>query len=79
MNITLSADEKLIARARAYARAHNMSLNQVIRDFMTQLTGERNGAEAADEFAQLAREQPGRSPDGFRFDRDAAHTRGDDG
>jgi hypothetical protein len=35
------------------------------------------GPQAAEEFARLARENAGRSEPGFRFDREAAHSRGD--
>lgn len=75
MNITLSADEKLIARARAYAREHNTTLNQVIRDYMERLTGRPDGEEAAAEFAALAREHSGRPDRDFKFDRHAIHDR----
>jgi len=32
-------------------------------------------AAAADEFARLAREHAGQSPEGFRFDRESTHNR----
>lgn len=35
-NITLSLDEKLIEAGRKYARAHNMSLNSLIRKLLAQ-------------------------------------------
>jgi hypothetical protein len=76
MNITLSADEKLIARARAYAQAHSTTLNQIIRDHMERLTGQLSGDEAAEAFRATALADAGRSPDGYRFDRDAVHERG---
>ncbi len=75
MNITLSADEKLIARARAYAREHNTTLNQVIRDYMERLTGQTDGDATAAEFAALAREHGGRPDREFKFDRQAIHDR----
>lgn len=75
MNITLSADEKLIARARAYAREHNTTLNQVIRDYMERLAGQLDGEEAAAEFAALARERAGQPDREFKFDRHAIHDR----
>jgi hypothetical protein len=75
MNVTLSADEKLVAKARAYARAHNTTLNQIIREYMERLTGRLSGAEAAREFRATALAHPGRSPEGFRFDREAVHDR----
>jgi uncharacterized protein DUF6364 len=76
MNITLSADEKLIARARAYAQAHNTTLTQMVREYMERLTGQVSAEEAAKEFRTTALSHPGRSPEGFRFDREAIHERG---
>ena len=39
-NITLSADELLIERARAVARAQNTTLNAAFREWLTQYSGE---------------------------------------
>ncbi len=75
-NITLSADEKLIVEARAYAQAHDTTLNKLIRDYMRCLAGGKSGTDAADEFASLSRDRAGESADGFRFDRQSVHTRG---
>jgi NRPS condensation-like uncharacterized protein len=41
-NITLSADEKLIASARTYAQAHGTTLNDLIRDYLKVVTGQRD-------------------------------------
>jgi hypothetical protein len=76
MNITLSADEKLIARARKYAEAHDTTLNQLIRDYMERITGGLDPEQAAREFVEIARTHAGRSEPGFRFDRNAVHQRG---
>jgi len=75
MNLTLRIDEQLLQKARAYARARNTTLNQMIRDFLEQITSRTDPHEAADEFARVAREHAGRSEDGLRFDRDAIHSR----
>ena len=77
VNVTLTADEKLVARARAYAVAHNTTLNQLVRDYLGRLTGQLDLQQAAAEFAAIARNQPGRSEEGYRFDRKAAHARGE--
>jgi hypothetical protein len=61
MNITLSADEKLVERARAYAGEHGTSLNQLIRDYLERLVGEGSAKDAATEFAAIARENAGDS------------------
>jgi len=76
MNITLSADKNLIARARAYAQAQGTTLNQLVRDYLERITGELSPEEAAEEFVKLTRTHPGRSDPGFRFDRNAIHQRG---
>ncbi len=75
MNITLSADEETVRRTREYARLHGTSLNQLVRDYLRQLTAGDEGESAAKEFSQLALQHGGRSPAGFRFDREAAHRR----
>lgn len=76
MNITLTADEKLIAKARAYAQAHSTTLNQMVRDYLERITGQIDSEEAARGFAELALTCPGRSDADFRFDREAIHIRG---
>ena len=47
-NITLSADEKLIASARAYAQAHGTTLNELIREYLKVVTSQRDPNEVAD-------------------------------
>ncbi len=39
MNVTLSIDEQVVAGARRIAAIRGTSLNQMIRDFLEQLTG----------------------------------------
>jgi len=75
MNITLSADEKIVQRTREYATRHGTSLNQLLREHMERLVGLPNAQDAAEEFAHLATTQAGCSPEGFVFDRDAVHAR----
>ncbi len=75
-NITLSADDKLIANARAYAQAHDTTLNQLIREYLARISGQFDSDEAAGEFAALARSDAGRSDDDWAFDRQAVHRRG---
>lgn len=76
VNITLSAEEDLVAKARSYAQARNTTLNQLIRDYLKRLTGEIDPQQAAEEFAELALQRGGRSDDRFVFDRRDAHLRG---
>lgn len=75
MNITLSADEELVKKAREYAARHETSLNGMIRAFMRRITGSRDVERDADEFAQLALRNAGASDEGFVFNRDEAHQR----
>jgi hypothetical protein len=78
MNITLSADIGLIEKAREVARRRETSLNQLVREYFTHLTEPQDNAnkQAADEFYRLATEQPGRSPEGWKFNREEANRRG---
>lgn len=75
MNITLSADQQVIEKSRRLARQQGTSLNQMIRDYLAQLTGSPQAESAAEEFRQLALQKGGHSPAGFRFDREVANAR----
>jgi hypothetical protein len=75
-NITLSADEALIASARAYAAAHSTTLNDLVRDYLAVLANPRDPKEVAEEFAREALEQSGCSEEGWRFNREEIHKRG---
>ena len=75
-NITLSADENLIASARAYAQAHGTTLNDLIRDYLAVLANLRDPKEVAKEFAREAREHSGCSEEGWKLDREEIHRRG---
>lgn len=76
MNITLSADEKLVKKAREYARKHGTTLNQMIRDYMEKVTGQLSPEEAAAEFRRIAMEHPGNPDPDWKFDRQEIHRRG---
>ena len=78
MNITLSADKELVKKAREFAAQQGTSLNQIIRQYMEQLTRISDIENNAEEFAQLAREKAGASPKGYIFNREEAHMRGTD-
>jgi predicted nucleic acid-binding protein len=43
-NLTLSADDELIEKARREAARRGKSLNQLIRDYLEELAGERSPA-----------------------------------
>ncbi|MEX1119298.1 MAG: DUF6364 family protein [Terrimicrobiaceae bacterium] len=72
MNITLSADEETIRRSREYAQKARTSVNKLVRDFLQSLTLQEDRDLMADEFVRNAVGHSGRSPEGFRFDREAA-------
>jgi len=77
VNITLSADKELIRKAREYAAGHGTSLNRMIRQYLEQLVSDEDKESCAREFEQLAKEHGGSSPEGFVFDREEAHDRGE--
>jgi plasmid stability protein len=70
MNITLSAEEKIVEEARSWAAAHGTSVNALVRDFLAGLVAGNDAAKAAELFARNARDCAGRSEPGERFDRD---------
>jgi len=74
-NITLSADENLIAKARAYAQARHTTVNELMRDYLARISGQLDVEEAAQEFAALAHSRAGRSDEDSTFDRQAIHRR----
>jgi hypothetical protein len=71
MNITLSIDEQLVARARKRAKALGKSLNQAIRDYLQNLAAD-DAESSIEEFRRLSGRGHSR---GWRFQRDEAHER----
>ena len=72
MNLTLSVDEQLVARARKKANALGKSLNQLMRDYLQKLAGEDDPERSIEEFKQLSGHGHSR---GWRFNRDEIHER----
>ena len=72
MNLTLSIDEQLVARARRRADALGKSLNQLIRDYLQKLAGGDQPEQSIDEFRRLSGKGNSR---GWRFNRDEIHER----
>jgi hypothetical protein len=72
MNITLSVDEQVVARARKKAEALGKSLNQLVRDYLQRLTGEDDPERSIKEFTRLSGSGHSR---GWRFNRDEIHER----
>lgn len=74
MNITLSIDEKVAEEARKVAQAMGKSLNQLVRDYLEQLTRQSEAQEEMEELRRLSQESKGHSR-GWRFDREELHGR----
>ncbi len=74
MNVTLSIDEQLVARARKKAEALGKSLNQMIRDYLQTVTGGDDPERSIEEFKRLSSQGHSR---GWRFNRDEIHSRQD--
>jgi len=72
MNITLSIDEQLVARARKKAEAMGKSLNQMVRDYLQKLAGGDDPERSIEEFEQLSGRGHSR---GWRFNRNEIHER----
>jgi hypothetical protein len=71
MEITVSVDEELAERARRYAEAHGTSVDQMVREYLAQVTESmREHAEAeADELVRLFQQAQGNSG-GWKFNRE---------
>ncbi len=74
MNITLSIDEKVAEEARKVAQAMGKSLNQLVRDYLEQLTRQSEAQEEMEELRRLSQKSKGHSR-GWRFDREELHGR----
>jgi quinol monooxygenase YgiN len=72
MNVTLSIDEQLVARARKKAAAVDKSLNQHICDYLQKLVGGDDSERSIEEFKRLSGR--GRSRE-WRFNRNRIHER----
>ena len=71
MNITLSIDENIVARARKHAEALGKSLNQLIRDYL-QTLADGDPERSIEEFKRLSGRGNSR---GWSFNRDEIHDR----
>jgi len=74
MNVTLSLDDKLLERARKLAARRGVSLNQMIRDYLSEATGDPSPADVIAELDALWAEGRGDSR-GWRFNREELHDR----
>lgn len=74
-NLTLSVDEKTIARARRAAEVMGKSLNQLVREHIERLAGAHQRHLNHDAFETRARGSKGRLK-GWKFNREEANSRG---
>jgi len=74
VNVTLSLDDKLLERARKLAARRGISLNQMLRDYLSELTGELSPDEVVADLDALWAESRGDSR-GWRFNREELHDR----
>ena len=74
MNITLSVDEQVAARAREAAQKMGKSLNQAVRDYLEQLAGGARRSQQWAEFEERCLSSDAKL-EGWKFDRDEANTR----
>ena len=72
MNVTLSIEDQLVARARKKAEALGKSLNQLIRDYLQTVAGGDDPERSIEEFKRLSGRGHSR---GWRFNRDEIHER----
>jgi hypothetical protein len=72
VNVTLSIDDQLVARARKKAEALGKSLNQLIRDYLQTVAGGDDPERSIEEFKRLSGRGNSR---GWRFNRDEIHER----
>jgi Family of unknown function (DUF6364) len=72
VNVTLSIDDQLVARARKKAEVLGKSLNQLIRDYLQAVAGGDDPERSIEEFKRLSGQGNSR---GWRFNRDEIHER----
>jgi len=74
VKVTLSIDDEVVQRARRKAEAMGTSVDQLICEYLEQLSGTTGLAEDAGEFEKLSRLARGDSR-GWKFNRDELHER----
>lgn len=72
MNMTLSIDQRTLAKARKRAQAMGKSVNQLVRDYLERLAGDDDAEASIAEFKALSGK--GHSK-GWRFNRDEIYER----
>jgi hypothetical protein len=74
MNVTLSLDDEVIAKARKQAEVLGTSVNQLIRDYLVQFVGNADRAADMSEFERISYTSHG-DRGGWKFDREDLHER----
>jgi hypothetical protein len=74
MNLTLSIDERLVEEARKVAAGLGKSVNQLLREYLEEITSKPTVEEDLAELRRLSTEGRGNSG-GWKFDRDELHAR----
>ena len=74
VNITLSVDDEVVRKARLRAEAMGTSVNQLVREYLEQMSGKSDPDADAAEFERLSRSSSGDSR-GWKFNRDELHER----
>lgn len=74
MNLTLSIEDRLVLQARKMAEARGISLNQLIRDYLEDLTSQSDPEAEIEELRRLSLDGRGRSQ-GWKLNRDEIHER----
>ncbi|MBX3167700.1 MAG: MerR family transcriptional regulator [Candidatus Eremiobacteraeota bacterium] len=72
MNLTLSIDDRVIQKARQVAQSMGKSVNQLVRDYLEQLTALDEPQQDVEELRQLTAEGQGRSG-GWKFRREEVY------
>jgi len=75
MNLTLSIDDRLVQQARKTAEAMGTSLDQLIRDYLEELTSQADPEAEIEELRRLSLGGHGRSR-GWKLNREEIHERG---
>ncbi|HAK45216.1 MAG TPA: hypothetical protein DCO79_04775 [Spirochaeta sp.] len=75
MNLTLSIDKNLLEKSRDAAKKKNTSVNNLVREYLKKLVNESEPQYAAEEFAQIARDSAGFSPDDWKLNRENLYDR----
>lgn len=74
MNVTLALDDEVVEEARRVSASFGKSLNQMIREYLEQLTRRHDVEAELAELRRLSLESQG-DPKGWKFDRDELHER----